>query len=276
MHRMFYQARKFTSYPANNQEVINSDQSEMNEKCDLPLECRQILLTASPILAAAMKKSYDKLCTTCGIVLKAEDSNEFAFSQNTDNGMDLEHTLLIEEESQLRFDQCGEREPFPVISTYAAFLKMLNRTLSRPFVNKRRSLVTFERFQSHYYPHFSDALKSKMEDSVVFTEIITYIKGSLLSMQYQQGLAEGDYLSKSCSRSSNMNEAQRALVYEAFRKYENLKKEMGEHDRMDMVHHVERELRAGNVSYPFEPLHYVYVDEIQGQIITFSEESCCV
>ena len=67
---------------------------------------------------------------------------------------------------------------FPVIITFENFLREANATLMRPFpFNERKKLIDYPNFVNLYYGSFSDSFKSRFSSSLVFTEIMSTIKG---------------------------------------------------------------------------------------------------
>lgn len=121
----------------------------------------------------------------------------------------------------------------------------------------------FRRFVgSDYWPHTDMRLRKKFDPSVVYTEIMSTIKGSQESLRFPHGrLSREAYLELSESRSSSLSSEHRSEIYQLFQQYERRKRLLRDYDVADVVGHVYRELtREGyrGVSHQF-----VYVDEVQ-------------
>lgn len=251
--------------------------------------CNQLLVTASPILCEAIRRSYWNM-------QKTYSKKRVQEGEERDYNEDAEPLITLASVPQ---------DQFPLIITYSMFLSLLDNTLAVPFFlsrSKRRATarqnedgesdsgcsdededddgssnlgmvseipnsgttlteVTFERFCSHYYPRLSDKLEC--EASVVFTEIMSHIKGSLGALHTDSGcLSLQDYIALSNSRQSSLCTAQRQLVYEAFLKYEKLKRqEYRQYDQLDRVHYLYSSLCK--YGYKGVWMDSVFVDEVQ-------------
>ncbi|CAM6125858.1 unnamed protein product [Calypogeia fissa] len=129
-------------------------------------------------------------------------------------------------------------------------------------MKKRMTEVTFEHFVSFYWPHFSQDLIKHFDSSVVFTEIMSFIKGSLEALHTQSGrLTREEYLSLAVKRTSTFDERQRNSIYNIFQLYEKRKAVRNEYDIADCCSHLYAQMRLGN--YVGLKFHYVYVDEVQ-------------
>lgn len=187
-------------------------------------------------------------------------------------------------------------QSYPLIITFFKFLMMLDGTVGTSFFDRfphvrqlahgksgcTRSLafqtfirtkeVTFERFISSYWPHFNTLLTKKVHFSTAFTEIMSVIKGGLLSGEACDGkLSRQDYVSLSESRGSLIMREKREIIYDIFKAYEKRKAVNGEFDVADIVIDLLRRLR--NERYAGDQMHFVYIDEVQdlsmGQISLF-------
>ncbi|KAG0608710.1 hypothetical protein M758_8G126400 [Ceratodon purpureus] len=123
--------------------------------------------------------------------------------------------------------------------------------------------VEFERFGTLYWPHFDAKLTKNLDPSLVYTEIMSYIKGSLEALRSPQGrLSREDYVAMADRRSSLHSEQQRDNIYSLFLKYEKRKRETFEYDVADLVTHIYFELQSGG-GFLGEKMSFVYVDEVQ-------------
>jgi hypothetical protein len=186
------------------------------------------------------------------------------------------------------FMQCADRD-FPLIVTYSAFLRMLDRSLPQSFFSLSSVQrtdedndeedeegagadhyfdreVDFDRFDSHYFPRFSETIRTVGDSSLFFTEIMSHIKGSLVAMRTERGhLGREQYLQLGTQRQSTLSINQRNLIYDAFQRYEKLKAQeyTGDYDVLDVVAHVYRILSAHPEGYRGAAMYSVFVDEVQ-------------
>ncbi|KAK3023536.1 hypothetical protein RJ639_044890 [Escallonia herrerae] len=132
--------------------------------------------------------------------------------------------------------------------------------------------VNYERFRSSYWPHFNSLLTKRLDSSIVYTEIISVIKGGLHGVKAQdKRMGQQDYISLSEDRKSALSIDKREMIYNIFLQYEKRKMENGEFDLADLVIDLHRRLK--DKSYEGEEMDFVYIDEVQdlsmGQISLF-------
>ena len=175
---------------------------------------------------------------------------------------------------------------YPLIITFHKFLMMLDGTLSNSYFGRfldltkfsncqrqssrsvmlqmfiRTKEVNYERFSSSYWPHFNSQLTKNLDPSRVFTEIISYIKGGLQSMETSDGkLNREDYVQLSERRASSLSKQNRDIIYDIFQMYEKMKMENGEYDLADFVNDLHFRLR--HERYEGDVMDFVYIDEVQ-------------
>lgn len=125
---------------------------------------KQMMVTASPVLASAIKRNFD------GMKISALESQRSSMSSESQSDP-LNITMNTHEEAgdasdeTLRFDQLSSGM-FPLISTYNSFLRMVDKALSPPFFTvdtagskvstALRSVVDLFRFETLYYPRLGD------------------------------------------------------------------------------------------------------------------------
>lgn len=123
--------------------------------------------------------------------------------------------------------------------------------------------VEFERFAWTYWPHFDVKLTKNLDPSMVYTEIMSHIKGSVESLRSPHGrLTWEGYVAMAERRSSLYTEQQRDKIYSLFLKYEKQKRENNEYDIADLVTHLYLELQKSG-GFLGEKMHFLYVDEVQ-------------
>ena len=110
----------------------------------------------------------------------------------------------------------------------------MNNSLADPFPLVD---ISYNSFVQSYYSHFSSEIK-KLGASKLFVEICSTIKGSLSALKSATGYLERDkYVNKGGqSRYSTLDEGTRALVYQAFDRYQELKAQNYDFDILDMVY----------------------------------------
>ncbi|KAK2965395.1 hypothetical protein RJ640_001472, partial [Escallonia rubra] len=185
---------------------------------------------------------------------------------------------------------------YPLIITFHKLLLMLDGTVGISFFrrfpqvrqmrqgrpNSSRSVglenfirtkeVNYERFRSSYWPHFNSVVTKQLDSSVVYTEIISVIKGGLHGVEAQdKRMVQQDYVSLSEDRKFALSIDKREMIYNIFLQYEKRKMENCEFDLADLVIDLHRRLK--DKSYEGEEMDFVYIDEVQdlamGQISLF-------
>ena len=178
-------------------------------------------------------------------------------------------------------------ESYPLIITFSKFLMMLDGTVGTSYFERfhdarqlahgksgnARSLafqifirtkeVTFKRFSSSYWSHFNILLTKKLDPSIVFTEIMSVIKGGLIAGEVCDGkLSRQDYVSLSeCRVGSSISRQKREMIYDIFLAYEKQKAVNGEFDFADLV--IDLHYRLRNERYAGDEIRLVFVDEAQ-------------
>lgn len=175
---------------------------------------------------------------------------------------------------------------YPLFITFHKFLMMLDGSLSNSYferfvditklprnrLQRSRSVVlqtflttkevTYERFNSSYWPHFDVQLTKKLDASRVFTEIISHIKGGLRALEAGDGkLSRSCYVQMSEGRAYNLSQQKREIIYDIFQVYEKMKMRNGEFDIADFVNDIHRRLK--HEKYMGDEINFVYIDEVQ-------------
>ncbi|KAK4424964.1 Helicase SEN1 [Sesamum alatum] len=205
---------------------------------------RQLFVTVSPKLCYAVKKHVSQLKSFAGgnffgnkKLIDVDDIDEMAeFKDIPDTFIGI------------------QPEKYPLMITFHKFLMMLDGTLGNSYFERfrdardssrhegRRSIalqtfirkneVTYDRFQSLYWPHFSEKLTKNLDPSRVYTEIMSHIKGGL-----QEGEAcdskrsRQHYVSLSDSRVSTLSAEKREVIYNIFEAYEKMKMVLGRREK---------------------------------------------
>ncbi|KAF3432418.1 hypothetical protein FNV43_RR27158 [Rhamnella rubrinervis] len=239
---------------------------------------RQLFVTVSPKLCLAVKPHVSHLKSfACGGSYSEKSSST-----------DIDY--LDDEETQFKNVPDSfldiPANSYPLVITFHKFLMMLDGSLSNSYFERflglkefsncqkrtsrsvvlqtfiRRREVNYERFSSSYWPHFNSQLTKNLDPSRVFTEIISYIKGGLQSMEAFDGkLNREDYNLLSERRASSLSKQKRETIYDIFQAYEKMKKKNGEYDLADFVNDLHFRLRRER--YEGDVMDFVYIDEVQ-------------
>lgn len=207
--------------------------------------------------------------------------DEESFSIHLD---DVDNTMQFSDIPNSLIDL--SHELYPLVITFHKFLLMLDGTVGISFFDKfpearddlnentssSRSLffntfikmkeVTFEKFCASYWPQFNNKLTKGLQSSIVYTEIMSYIKGGLRSVESEKGkLSRDEYILLSESRISTLSSQERDCIYDIFLQYERKKRISGEYDLADFV--IDLHSRLKEEKYKGDLLDFVYIDEVQ-------------
>lgn len=188
---------------------------------------RQLLVTASPLLCEAIKRSFQNLCDTA-------DASAANNTKSTPQPPSA-HTEVVRGDGNdpsaalHSFADCTPNS-YPLIITFKKFLSMLNNSLPVSYWGrvgeKGRIEVDFERFLTQYYVHFATELRAVGDAAMLYSECMSQIKGSMPALKSERGyLSREEYLVMSDQRHSTLDVVQRGLVYSAFEKYKQMRLE---------------------------------------------------
>jgi tetratricopeptide (TPR) repeat protein len=170
-----------------------------------------------------------------------------------------------------------ELEPsdFPLVCNYDQFLVMLetavnayDRGAPRDVSKKptRTNLVDFKAFRNIYWPHFPLDLIKGLSPHLVFSDIMGMIKGSVQTCKTLISLQAQEYKDLSARVAPNVTSASdRVKVFRIFELYEKLKHKAGEHDSIDRVVHILKQIRSDmNLrALLADCVQEFYIDEVQ-------------
>ncbi|PNX55837.1 lupus brain antigen-like protein, partial [Trifolium pratense] len=126
----------------------------------------------------------------------------------------------------------------------------------------RKKEVTYDRFDSLYWPHFNSQFTKTLDPSRVFSEIMSHIKGGMQALEHDDGkLSRESYVSLSENRASSLSKQKREMIYNLYQSYEKMKMLRGDFDLADIV--ADLHLRLRTTRYEGDELHFVYIDEVQ-------------
>ncbi|KAI3796860.1 hypothetical protein L1987_39546 [Smallanthus sonchifolius] len=151
-------------------------------------------------------------------------------SQSSPTCIDDINQLMLSEDTPEKFIHLSH-DVYPLIITFHRFLFMLDGTLTK-----------------------------NLDPSTVYTEIMSVIKGGLVTDKAFDGiLLRDDYAALSDGRTSIFDAQKREVIYSIFLQYENKKVENGNFDLSDLVNDLHQRLEVEG--YTGEMMDYVYVDE---------------
>ncbi|KAG6515462.1 uncharacterized protein LOC121971003 [Zingiber officinale] len=238
---------------------------------------KQVFITVSPKLCSAIRSHARRLQSfASGVeVLSAASSHCMHDNNELSDFHGIPDTV------------CNlQRQHFPLVITFRKFLLMLDGTMSRSFFDKYYSQwgvspdqnggpksfalqalmqskeVNYEKFFGSYWPHFNEQLTKMVDPSIVFTQIISHIKGGLQSgMVHTSRLSREEYLLLSEKRFSTLSRQSREIIYEIFIDYENQKLLASEYDLTDFTNYLHHQLSCDG--YVGDKIDFVYIDEVQ-------------
>ncbi|KAJ1430520.1 UvrD-like helicase, ATP-binding domain [Sesbania bispinosa] len=263
---------KSAAVPCLNYDKEYKESSAVNDRPVL----HQLFVTVSPKLCQAVKYHVARLKRfICGGNISAESSS---FEEDIDVDTSMQFKNIPDSFMNLPTNS------YPLVITFQKFLMMLDGTVGNSFFERfsdlsshgqncgvssvaletfiRKREVTYDRFDSLYWPHFNSQHIKKLDSSRVFTEIISHIKGGMQAVEHGEGrLSREDYLSLSENRASSLSRQKREIIYDIFQGYEKMKMDKGDFDLADIVADLHRRLKIKR--YEGDEMHFVYIDEVQ-------------
>ena len=120
--------------------------------------------------------------------------------------------------------------------------------------------VTYQVFKNELWPTMTKKRKVEYHPTLVWTEIRSFIKGSVEALHSVDGyITVEEYQALGRKRAPSFS-ADREIVYELFLAYQRIKRWKGMFDEADLVYHIYHRL-LGTV--PEWSIHEIYVDETQ-------------
>jgi tetratricopeptide (TPR) repeat protein len=140
--------------------------------------------------------------------------------------------------------------------------QITTKTNSKSFSYLKTNQVTFELFETSFYPTFSNSFTKKYSASICWTEIQSYIKGSIEVLSSSDGYLElNNYLQLADRRVSILNADDRREIYKVWLQYEHLKEERQKWDIADLTFNLLKRFQTN--SFDNEAVSHVYLDEVQ-------------
>ncbi|XP_071114199.1 TPR and ankyrin repeat-containing protein 1-like [Haliotis cracherodii] len=122
-----------------------------------------------------------------------------------------------------------------------------------------RQEVTYDYFVEDVYPKLLKYTPTRYHPSLVWTEIMSFIKGSFEALS-SGDLSKSEYEEIGRKRAPNFS-GERDIVYELYCRYEHFKRQHSLFDEADIIQHIYKRLRG----MPKRPwmIHQLFVDETQ-------------
>ncbi|CAI9275089.1 unnamed protein product [Lactuca saligna] len=114
-----------------------------------------------------------------------------------------------------------------------------------------------------YWPHLNNKLTANLESSIVYTEIMSVIKGGLTASEVAHNgiISREDYVALCDSITSIFDAKKREINCSIFLQYEKIKMEKGNFDLTNLVNDLHQRLEFEGYNGDF--MDYVYIDEVQ-------------
>ena len=274
--------------------------SEFEEQDAMQYEhLHQVFITKNPVLCSEVEKNFSELSHACPAAREHVENEETPlpnriqdiddaawplfinsrdwlllldaslpgseFFPRTENGglmrkiygwgEEETHLVAIDEDSDME----GEEHDEAASPTEDPDDLVHGRHDSKSFDPRRE--VTYVVFVSELWPRMTKKVKVQYHPTLVWTEIRSFIKGSIEALHTEQGfLSLEEYSDLGRKRAPNFS-ADRELVYSLFVVYQNTKCSLRMFDEADVVHNVYTRLQK--VQVPDWSVHRFYVDETQ-------------
>jgi len=134
---------------------------------------------------------------------------------------------------------------------------------TRPASSPRRKLMSYQYFADVLWKKLtSKQERASLKPSLVFQEIMSYIKGSSEALESEKGHLKLDqYLEVGYKRAPNYTAELRRQVYAVYERYEATKVRRWRYDNLDLVGHIYRSL--ADEGYRGICVHGIFRDEVQ-------------
>ena len=133
-----------------------------------------------------------------------------------------------------------------------------------------RREMTYELFSESIWPHMNKGIGKKYHPSLVWTEIMSFIKGSYEALSKPTGyLEKEEYFYLGRKRAPNFS-GEREHIYTLFKRYEHARKQKFLFDETDLVRNVyQRVCKQHDMNWV---IHQIFVDETQD----FTQAELCL
>lgn len=261
----------------------------------------QIFVTKNPVLCTEVHKNFYELCHACDetadhvetegqeipsrlqdvedlcyplfltskqllMMLDGSLGKPYFFERNEDGSLGVTVQGWEEEGDVLGFslmDQDSDDEDFMGMNNdYDVDEDVLQQEAAAGIRQRKvdpRKEVTYEVFTSTIWPKIQK--KAKYHPSLIWTEIMSFIKGSFEALTKADGhLSEREYIEVGRKKAPNFS-GERETIYQLFKQYDHFKKQHLLFDEADLVLDIFKRLRIME-ELPWV-VHQLYVDETQ-------------
>lgn len=180
-----------------------------------------------------------------------------------DASLDPPHFFERNEDGSLRENTEGWKDEVDVLDDTVVEVydsQSPRRTYEAKHANHSR-FITFEVFERKIWPKISQTSCLKMQPSLVWTEILSLIKGSFEAMSKQDGHLTLDEYIDIGRKKSPFFSGERDDVYTIYMKYKRFIRKEAMFDEADVVFDIYKRCKAG-LDMPWT-IHQLYVDETQ-------------
>ena len=123
-----------------------------------------------------------------------------------------------------------------------------------------RREITYQVFNNELWRKMTKKKKVDYHPSLVWTEIISFIKGSVEALHSENGYITLDEYQTIGNKRAPSFTADRETIYQLFLSYQRIKRSQGMFDEADVVHYIYHRLEH---HFPTWSIHEIYVDETQ-------------
>ncbi|KAI6153131.1 hypothetical protein BKA82DRAFT_4349614 [Pisolithus tinctorius] len=227
---------------------------------------RQIFVTKSPVLASKVEEYFVKLLESLSLAGYSLEELARLQPRNMDRGLvDTDDVPDAQSGIPQRYSELEDHH-FPLFLTFDRLARMIAADiLDADHPTAKRVAKLFMQSQD---PEVLDSfpLTKGLDPWLVFGEIMGIIKGSEMSLQFDDGTLDKNTYCGLPSRSNPTFSGQRELVYALFEAYSKLKRQRQHHDVADRTHAVLKTLLGATV-FKGRQVDYLYVDEAQDNLL---------
>ncbi|KAL9029644.1 MAG: hypothetical protein Q9196_002143 [Gyalolechia fulgens] len=241
---------------------------------------RQVFLTRSRRLVGRLRIHVQKSIKT--LLMSPLDDGITEAEGGDASGFDTARSTVLDLSAS----------PFPFFCTFEDFMQLLENTVitadpsmirmhrvsreghghsGSPEGNRVDDIghcIDFATFELDYWPKLPRTVTSQLPLSLVYAEIMGVIKGSATSINSLNALTLEEYLQRSSRIAPTFTlELERTLVYQAFERYEDLKRDRQAVDYADRVIDILRAMQTEPTLQRMlsSVVDELYIDEVQDQ-----------
>ncbi|KAH9510298.1 hypothetical protein Btru_042705 [Bulinus truncatus] len=274
--------------------VSGEDEEEENEENEYYEHLHQLFVTKNPVLCAEVEKNFIRLCQTSASLQQRVQKRE-KFAHCLEDTLEESYPLFLTSKQLLLmldasvsgspfFPRDENLKPLHYVPGWEeqedVFFDLGHPILGnqnpnngavgdhRPLFKKPekqrtdfKTECTYVVFEQVMWPKLKKEFKDPCHPSLVWTEIVSFIKGSHEALETEQGfLSESQYEQIGFKRAPNFT-YDRHHVYQAFLHYRKLMKKKDWFDEMDVIFHIYKRMKSMKL-IPW-CIHTIYTDETQ-------------